>query len=137
MSRFKVAVSSQFGELWRYNIVVVCELCSANGERIEYKSAESIVAPVGSNLDSAPTGYSVDRALNIESGEGDNINLLVYVVPHTLPSVDDISMTNPFPLVVKVEREGEQILSRTFDINQWSGDNIALERVGGIAKSER
>ena len=56
MSRFKISVSSNFKELWRYNITVVCELCSANGERIEYKAEESYVAPVGANLSAAPAG---------------------------------------------------------------------------------
>ena len=136
MSRFKVAVSSRFEELWRYNIVVVCELCSANGERIEYKSVESIVAPVGSNLASAPADYSANRALKVESGEGDHINLLVYVVPHTLPFIDDISRTKPFALTIKVERDGETVINSAFDINQWSGDNISLARIGTTSKSE-
>ena len=131
-----MTVSSRFEELWRYNIVVVCELCSASGERIEYKSVESVVAPVGSNLTSPPTDYSANRVLKVESGEGNNINLLVYVVPHTLPFIDDISRTKPFALTVKVERDGESLVDRVFDINQWSGDNISLARVGATPKSE-
>ena len=34
MSRFKTVVSSKFDELWRYNIVVVCELCDKEGNRL-------------------------------------------------------------------------------------------------------
>ena len=131
MSAFKVSVSSKFEELWRYNIVLVCEVCNANNERIDYLSEESFIAPVGSNLDSAPIDYSVDRTLRITTKDGDYLNILVYVVPHTLPSTNDIVKTKPFPLVVTVENDKKDILVNQADkINQWSGDNIALNKVG-------
>ena len=129
MSAFKVSVSSKFEELWRYNIVLVCEVC--NNERIDYLSEESFIAPVGSNLDSAPIDYSVDRTLRITTKDGDYLNILIYVVPHTLPSTNDIVKTKPFPLVVTVENDKKDILvNQAYKINQWSGDNIALNKVG-------
>ena len=133
---FKVSVSSRFEELWRYNIVVVCELCSAEGERIEYNSAESTIAPVGSNLIAPPADYPTNRELKVECGDGDHLNILVYVIPHTLPTSDDISMTKPFPLTIKVERDGGALLNEVFEINQWSGDNITLKAENGKRKTE-
>ena len=131
MSTFKVSVSSKFEELWRYNIVLVCELCDAKGERIDYLSEESFIAPVGSNLDAAPIDYSVDRTLRLTTKEGDYLNILVYIIPHTLPSTNDIIKTKPFPLIVKIENDKKEILvNQVFKINQWSGDNIALNKVG-------
>lgn len=131
MSRFKISVSSRFEELWRYNIVLVCELCDANGERIDYLAEESFIAAVGSNLEVPPVDYSVDRTLRIATKEGDYINVLVYVVPHTLPSTNDIFKTKPFSLVVKIENEQkEPLVNQVFKVNQWSGDNISLEKVG-------
>lgn len=130
MSKFKVLVSSRYEELWRYNLVAVCELCNAEGERIEFKSKESYVAPVGSNLTAPPADYDSKRTLTIESVEGDYVNLLIYVVPNTLPATNDIIEAKPFHLTVKVEANGEPIVSRVFDVNQWSGDNIALEKIG-------
>ena len=130
MSRFVVTVSSRFEELWRYNIILVGELCAGDGSRIDYSSLESFVAPVGSNLVAPPDDYSAERTLRLKSGEGEYINILVYVLPHTLPISDDIYATKPFSLRVKVERDGESVESRVYEINQWSGDNISLERVG-------
>jgi hypothetical protein len=130
MSSFKITISSRFEELWRYNIIAVCELCSAEGERIEYKSKESNIAPVGSNLSAPPVYYDSKRTIVLESGEGDFVNLLVYVIPHTLPSTSDIHKTRNFHLTVKVEADKEILLNQVFDINQWSGDNISLDRVG-------
>ena len=126
-----MSVSSKFEELWRYNIVLVCEVCNANGERLDYLAEESTVAPGGSNLEAAPIDYSVDRTLRIATKEGDHLNILVYVIPHTLPSTNDIIKTKPFPLIVKVENDQKEILvNQAFKINQWSGDNIALKKVG-------
>ena len=130
MSKFKVSVSSRYEELWRYNLVAVCELCNAEGERIEFKSKESYVAPVGSNLTAPPADYDSKRTLTIESVEGDYVNLLIYVVPNTLPATNDIIEAKPFHLTVKVEANGEPLVSRVFDVNQWSGDNVALEKIG-------
>ncbi len=131
MSTFKVSVASNFEELWRYNIVLVCELCSARGERIEYLSKESYIAPVGSNLDAAPIDYSVNRALTLTTKKGDYINILVYVVPHTLPTTNDVFKTKPFPLIVKVvDDKKEEVINQAFKVNQWSGDNIAINKVG-------
>lgn len=130
MSRFRVAISSKFEELWRYNLVAVCELCSTNGERIEYKSQESTIAPVGSNLVAPPADYNSKRTIKIESEDGDFINLLIYIIPHTLPTTNDIFDTKPFHLSVKVSMNDEEIVNRIFDINQWSGENIALEEIG-------
>ena len=130
MSKFRVSVSSRYEELWRYNLVAVCELCSAEGERIEFKSQESYVAPVGSNLLAPPADYNSKRTIAIETVEGDYLNLLVYVIPNTLPVTNDIMKAKPFHLTVKVETDGEQLISRVYDINQWAGDNIALEKIG-------
>lgn len=136
MSRYKISVSSGFKELWRYNITAVCELCSADGKRIDYKAEESFVAPVGSNLKTEPIGYSIARKIELESGEGDYVNILVYIIPNSLPTTDDIYQTKPFPLIVKVECDGKSIINRSFEINQWSGDNISLERVGATDYKE-
>ena len=131
MSSFKVSVSSKFEELWRYNLIVVCEVCSAKDERIEFLSKESTIAPVGSNLQAAPLDYSVDRTLRLSTQEGEYINLLVYIIPHTLPTTNDIIKTKPFSLLVKVENDSKEVLvNQAFKINQWSGDNIALKKVG-------
>ena len=130
MSRFRVVISSRFDELWRYNLVAVCELCSANGERIEFQSQESTVAPAGSNLVAPPTDYDPKRTITIESAEGDYINLLIYIIPNTLPATNDIIEAKPFHLSAKVTMDGNELLNRMFDINQWSGDNIALEKIG-------
>ena len=134
MSRFKVTVSSRYTELWRYNIVVIYELCSADGERIEYRAEESSVAPVGSNLDTPPADYNPKRTISLESGEGDHINLLVYIIPHTLPKTNIVAEAKPFHLTIKVENESEAFVNQVFDINQFAGDNISLERIGATIK---
>lgn len=131
MSTFKVSVSSNFEELWRYNLVLVCEVCSDKNERIEFLSQESFIAPVGSNLTSPPSEYKNDRTLTLSTKKGDYLNILIYILPHTLPTTDDVFKTKPFPLIVKVEYDKKAVLvNQVFKINQWSGDNIAINKVG-------
>lgn len=131
MSTFKVSVSSNFEELWRYNLVLVCEVCSDKNERIEFLSQESFIAPVGSNLTSPPSEYTDDRTLTLSTKKGDYLNILIYILPHTLPTTDDVFKTKPFPLIVKVEDDKKAVLvNQVFKVNQWSGDNIAINKVG-------
>lgn len=130
MSIFKVTVSSRYTELWRYNIVVIYELCSADGERIEYRAEEGFVAPVGSNLEVPPSDYNPKRTITLQSGEGEMLNLLVYIIPHTLPKTNIVAEAKPFHLTIKVENENEALVNQVFDINQFAGDNIAIERIG-------
>jgi hypothetical protein len=131
MSSFKVSVSSNFEELWRYNLVLVCEVCSDKNERVEFLSQESFIAPVGSNLTSPPSDYVENRTLTLSTKEGNHLNILIYVLPHTLPTTDDVFKTKPFPLIVKVEDDKKEILvNQVFKVNQWSGDNIAINKVG-------
>lgn len=130
MSNFKASVSSSFKELWRYNIIVVSELCAQDDTRIEFKSQKSIVAPVGENLTAPPADYTPNRTIVLECGDGSYINLLIYIIPHTLPTTNEIAKTKPFSLVVKVEKDGKTIMNQAFEINQWSGENISLDKVG-------
>ena len=125
-----MSVTSGFEELWRYNIVLVCELCSANGERLDFLSKDSTIAPVGSNMTEPPADYDTDRNICCEFGEGDYLNILLYFVPHTLPFTNDLYQIRPFTAVVRVEKDKKVVLNQAFEINQWSGDNIALKRVG-------
>ena len=130
MSKFKVSVTSSFEELWRYNIVLVCELCSADGDRIDFLSKDSTVAPAGSNMIAPPADYDTDRDICCECGEGDHLNILLYIVPHTLPFTNDLYQIKPFSVVVKVEADKKVVLKQAFEVNQWSGENISLKRVG-------
>ncbi len=123
-------MSSSFEELWRYNIVLVCELCSADGSRVDFLSKESFIAPVGSNMIAPPIDYDTDRDICCECGDCDHLNILLYIIPHTLPFTDDLYQIKPFPVVVRVESDKKVVLNQAFEINQWSGDNIALKRVG-------
>ena len=56
--------------------------------------------------------------------------ILLYIIPHTLPFTDDLYQIKPFPVVVRVEADRKVVVNQAFEINQWSGDNIALKRVG-------
>ena len=125
-----MSVTSSFEELWRYNIVLVCELCSAEGGRIDFLSKDSTIAPVGSNMAVPPTDYDTDRKICCECGEGDHLNILLYVIPHTSPFTNDLYQIKPFSVILKVEADKKVVLNQAFEVNQWSGENIALKRVG-------
>lgn len=126
-SEFQVKVSSSYAELWRYNIIVMGGGFNADGERVDFSSERSEIAPVGSNLSEAPEGTDKSRRLAITLNDSESIAAYVYLIPHTLPINRAIEATQPFDLKVEVLRDKEAIYKVTHKINQWSGASIELK----------
>ncbi len=123
---FSVALNSSYAELWRYNIAIVVAGFDAKGQQLEVKSAQSHIADVGANLKSAPEGYDRHRKLSVVVAPCESVEVLIYIIPHTLPSAVDIADTKPFNIHVKVTRGDRAIHDAQHSVNQWSGDSIAL-----------
>ena len=80
---FSVEVESRYEGWWRYNVTILCGCFDADGDRIGFASAESVVAPVGSDLSAPPEGAAAERRIGIRSVACDHIVMYVYIVPHT------------------------------------------------------
>lgn len=125
--RFTIHVHSGFAELWRYNTAVMCGGFDSNGERVDFVSAQSTVAPVGANLKRAPEGLAADRDLEVTTAECDSMTAYVYLVPNTLPLSREIDDCRPFTLKVKVTTsDGETLYDVAHKVNQWSGASIEI-----------
>ena len=59
---FSVEVESRYEGWWRYNVTILCGCFDADGDRIGFASAESVVAPVGSDLSAPPEGAAAAAA---------------------------------------------------------------------------
>lgn len=127
MGNFFIKIESEAKEFWRQNITAMCGLYDAEGNRIGFISAESSIAPVGSQLPSKPKAYPEPRTITLESEVCDQIVLLVYAVPHTLPESSNIDFSPPFDMRITVSHNEHIIYSERHPINQWSGANIRIE----------
>ena len=124
MAFFTVSIESDFYDLWRYNIVVMASVMR-DGEQTEVLKHRSEIAPVGAELQMKPLDYNPDRAIHLQSGEADALTLYIYIIPHTLPEEQDVRITRPFELDVKVKYGGRIVFKHRYMINQWSGENIS------------
>ena len=125
MQSFTVILDSDFSELWRYNIVVMCSVLR-NGEEVEFLKHSSEIAPVGAELREIPRGYNVNRRVELRTQEATALTLYIYVMPHTLPMTTDVAEAIPFEMVVEVLHGTEQAYRKRIEVNQWSGENIEL-----------
>ncbi len=117
-----------FAELWRYNIFVICGGFDSSGERCDFVSAGSEVAPAGANLEEPPAEAAKPRDLRIVTAECDSVTAYVYVIPHTLPTSRDVDSCRPFTLDVKVTAsDGATLYEVKHGINQWSGASIEIK----------
>lgn len=125
MQPYTIILDSDFSELWRYNIVVMCSALHAGAE-VEFLKHSSEIAPVGAELREIPRGYSANRRVELRTQPADALTLYIYVMPHTLPMTTDVAEAKPFEMVVEVLHGKEQILRKRVEVNQWSGENIEI-----------
>ncbi|MBR5853020.1 MAG: hypothetical protein IKY74_02340 [Alistipes sp.] len=129
MKGYLVKISCDFEEFWRYNLVVMGSVLSG-GEQSELIKYRSDVAAVGDNLLAKPEDYDEGRSrVELRSTEGvdaDALTLYIYIIPHTLPRTEIVSETKDFEFRVEVLHDDSRVYAHTFEVNQWSGDNIVI-----------
>ena len=125
MQPYTIKLESDFSELWRYNIVVMCSVLR-DGTEVEFLKHSSEVAPVGDELGEVPRGYCHDRSVVLRSVEANGLTLYIYVMPHTLPMTTDVAEAKPFEMVVEVLHGAEQAYRKRVEVNQWSGENLEI-----------
>ena len=125
MKHFTIKLESDFSELWRYNIVVMCSVLR-DGVEVEFLKHSSEVAPVGAELKEVPRGYSNNRGVELRSVEANGLTLYIYIMPHTLPKTTAVADAQPFEMVVEVLYGEEQAYRKRVEVNQWSGENLEI-----------
>lgn len=125
MSRFTVSVECNDDAFWRYNYTVMGSVRRAGAE-VDFLKHRSEVAAVGAELGEVPAGYVKERGVRLESAEGDELILYIYIIPHTLPRENRTEDVAPLTLQLRVDYGKSCILKRQMEINPWSGDNIEL-----------
>ena len=135
MANFSISIKSDFKELWRYNIIVMASIMRS-GEQIELLKHCSEIAPVGSELSEQPKGYNSNRDIMLQSQDGDELTLYIYIIPHTLPKDNSVSNTLPFEMEVTVTHDANTAYKHRYMINQWSGENITATIIPAASAQE-
>ena len=125
MQLFTIVLDSDFSDLWRYNIVVMCSVLR-DGAEVEFLKHKSEIAPAGAELREIPRGYSANRSVELHSQPADALTLYIYIIPHTLPMTTDVAEAKPFEMSVEVLHGAEQAYRKRVEVNQWSGENIEI-----------
>lgn len=124
---FTITVSSNYAELWRYNIAIVAACFDENNNQMEVVSERSHLADVGANLRVAEDGWMARHKLSVKTPKCAAIESLVYLIPHTLPSVREIEDAVPFQVKIVIKRGSEVVHDALHQVNQWSGASIELK----------
>ena len=126
MEKYKIALHCAYHEFWRYNLYITGKVFSGD-ECVDIIDHRDIAARVGSELKCIPIGYKRKRATTIDTAEGDSLILYIYVVTNTLPMTNAIADARPFKCKVTIY-DGDKVLYEQYhNIDQWSGNNIAIE----------
>lgn len=124
---FKIELRCRYDAWWRYNAAMMCGCFDADDQRTDFVSTASDVADVGANLPGKPSGLPERSSIVLETPPCDHILLYVYIIPHTLPTDNDIDATRPFDIEIRISRGGHTLVSEKRKINQWSGASIELK----------
>lgn len=124
---YSIIVSSNYAELWRYNIAIVAACLDENHNQLEVVAERSHLADVGANVSVAEQGWMARHKLSLTTPKCDAIETLIYLIPHSLPNVREIDEQPPFDVRIAVERAGEMLHDQVHKVNQWSGASVELK----------
>ncbi len=123
---YSIEVSSDFSELWRYNIFATCGgFDSAGGslyvvgkEMISSEEIQTDIIPLPAPPDSFDPK---SMTITLEAEAAASIKIIVYVVAHTLPESRIVEDSPPFNTLITVQRDGKEIYRDIHKVNQWGG----------------
>lgn len=123
--KFTVVASCDFPYLWRYNLLLSCEMCDAAGERINFAYEERRTGEIGCQMKRKPADWKPSDVV-LSTIECDHIRALLYVNPHTMPAGREVEALPPFEVRVKVT-DGEEILyNKIHYVDQRGGASISI-----------
>lgn len=137
---YTIDLQSDYAELYRYNLFIACVGYDAEGEQTYVEGVEKIhreeISPGLEELP-IPEGFVVGERFSLSVQQAEALQLVIDVVPNTLPADDMIENTPPFEMNVRVSvsanvgastnPKSKQIHSSTHSINQWGGANIIVK----------
>lgn len=123
---FRIELTSDSPQWWRFNVALMGGCFGDDGARTGFASAEDTVAEVGSALGAPPSDYPSPRSSVLVLPSCRQVDLFVYVIPHTLPLDREVEACVPFEADLRVCYGGSPILSRKLQVNQWSGASAEL-----------
>ncbi|MDE7076957.1 MAG: hypothetical protein K2O55_00025 [Alistipes sp.] len=123
---FTVKITSDYPGWWRYNAALMAGCFDAEERRTEFATVCSHVADVGAELKEPPADMARDRKITLTTAPCDHLQLYAYIIPHTLPSGDDIDATQPFDIELTIAYGGRRVNRIVRKINQWSGASIEM-----------
>ncbi len=128
---YRVVITSQYEQLWRYNLLAMCAGFDALRERLYVVSGERIYREEINTeivaLPAPPSGFRVGEPFVLLCESAESLHLIIYVVTHTLPSNRDVESSPPFDVRVVIERDGEAVYDEPHEVNQWGGATIDFE----------
>ncbi len=128
---FLIEVSSDFQELWRYNIFATCGGFDAMGKSL-YVVGEEMVSSEEIQKEIVPLPAPPDNfdpksmTLRLETKDATAIKIIIYVVAHTLPHDRIVEDSPPFNCLITVSRESCEIYRDIHKVNQWGGVTVNI-----------
>lgn len=123
--KFTIVANCDFPYLWRYNLLLSCEMCDAAGERIDFAYKERRIGEIGCQMSRKPADWKPSD-MELTTVECDHIRALLYVNPHTMPAGREVEALPPFEVRITVTVEGESIYSKVHYVDQRGGAAIDI-----------
>lgn len=128
--KYKVELSCDYAQWWRYNVYIMVAEFDAEGNRLGISNLSDHIYDAECDVSrSAPEGYDPVRPIAIESTPCAYIEVYAYIVANTFPESTVIKDNPPFDITLSASADGKPLEQTVFSVNQWGGLTIVAHRV--------
>lgn len=131
---FTIELSGGGEHWWRYNVVLMCELQDADGQRTGFVATEDTVAGAGAGLTARPDGTAAERTTTLTTEPCHAVRLYIYAIPHSLPADRSVGPATTFGVRLRVACGGKKLADEVIDINLWGGASEQRQYRAGEVK---
>lgn len=127
-SMWRVAISSSFGEWWRYNVYIILAGFDSEGRRVDYGSViDEIYHASAEERTAPPADYPADRISAACGKKCAKTTVLVYVLTNTFPHSIRVADSPDFQASIEIELDGVAVRQFDFKVNQFGGATFDFE----------
>ena len=123
--QYKIKISSDYDEWWRYNIFLTIVGYDTQEQVISYKSITDRPYEINGTDEVRTNPLESERIVELESTDlVARAEIYLYVITNTYPQTTTIREWPPFDMTLQIEINSTIVEQSKHEVNQWGGTTL-------------